>query len=327
MKRILAVLFCLLLAGAALAVAAEEPAVVTTVASATTLQRGDILTLTVKVENSPTVTTLAFAMGKAWDNDVFEFVSAKWLVGGAMLQNVDTDKYNAVALYSKARVFDGEILQIELKVKETSGFGATTLTVDAVFESAEAGHPVAPVSAQVEIVCPHSWQAADCAYPEHCTVCGTIKGAALGHAYQGNTCSRCGDTKQEAVSTTTTTLPTLVITTTTRAASMVTGQTTASSASTTTRTDASGSVITDAPTTTRTDASGSVITDTSTTSQTAADGAMITTTSTTQGSAQDTVLPPAGEDDSQTWVFVLLCIVVAAGVGGAVTAVLLRKKK
>ena len=370
MKKLIALLLCLLLMAVSLPVAAEgEPTVVTTVASATTLQRGDTLTLTVKVENSPKVSTLALAMGDAWDKNVFEFVSAEWLISGATLKNVDEIKYNAVILYSKPRSFDGDVLEIQLKVKDTSGFGHTVITAGAVFESAGAGYPVALVSAQVQIVCPHSWQAADCAYPEHCTVCGTTQGEALGHEYQGNTCSRCGDTKQEAASTTTTTIPTSVITTTTSADGTTNGTTQSTTAvgstplssttvsaptggsmttiiigttttrtdasgsvitdppTTTTRTDASGSVITDPPTTTtRTDANGSVITDPPTTTQTAPDGSVITTT-TESTPSQDAVTVPNGDDDSRTWVFVLLCVVVAVGIGGAVTAVLLRKKK
>ena len=402
MKKPVAILLCLLLMAASLPVAAEgEPAVVTTVASATTLQRGDALTLTVKVENSPNVTAMLVAMGNAWDQTVFEFVSAKWLIAGELLKDVDTTKLNAVFMAKKARSFDGDVLQVELKVKETSGFGHTNLTAGAVFEKADAGYPVALVSAQVQIVCPHDWQAADCAYPKHCTICGMTQGEALGHDYQGNTCSRCGDTKQEVASTTTTTIPTLLITTTTvgGATAGQTATTTRTDAggsvitdppatttrtdaggsvitdppATTTRTDASGSVITDPPTTTtrtdaggsvitdppatttrtdangavitdppatttRTDADGSVITDPpTTTTRTDADGSVITDPPTTQTTAdgttqesaptQNAVTDPNGEEDSSTWVFVLLCVVVALGIGGAVAAVVLRKKK
>ena len=40
--------------------------------------------------------------------------------------------------------------------------------------------------------CPHSWLDATCTAPKTCTVCGETEGEALGHSYENNVCTVCG---------------------------------------------------------------------------------------------------------------------------------------
>ncbi|MBQ8682911.1 MAG: hypothetical protein IJ518_00160 [Clostridia bacterium] len=133
MKKLLLCVWCLVLLAVSLPVYAVEPATVTTTASATAVKAGDEVTFTIHVTGVEKSSSMALQPGKGFDSRVFEFVSGKWLIQGA-LADVDTAKLNAVIGFQKAMALEGEVFTFTLRVKATAPGGATTVKVPAVID-------------------------------------------------------------------------------------------------------------------------------------------------------------------------------------------------
>ena len=107
-----------------LSVAAQAQGTAVTVADAPSVAVGEELTFTVQVDSAGAqLNAFAVVLGEAFDDDVFAFVSAEWLIEG-VLCDVDAEKLNAVIAFNEPTAVSGDVLSFTLKAK--SDLAATT---------------------------------------------------------------------------------------------------------------------------------------------------------------------------------------------------------
>lgn len=149
MKRWIALLLCLLLAGAAVVSAgAEGSTVFEIVAEKTEAQPGEELTFTVTVQSTDACKSYGLLL--EFDSAVFEVVGGECTVEGALLKTFDPDKGFAVLLEEEA--VPGELLgTFTLRVKEGTASGETVISGVASAKNGDETIPseVVPVSVTV----------------------------------------------------------------------------------------------------------------------------------------------------------------------------------
>ncbi len=147
---ILLLLSAALLLGLTLPAAAAGAIVTTTASTATVEQEGEI-TFIVTVKDSPQMTAIAMDMTESWDEAVFEFVSAEWLLPDALLQDVDDAMHTAVLAYATAKDPNGDVFRFTLRVREDAPLGDTEIKATAVIKNLSEDIVCTAVGCQVTV--------------------------------------------------------------------------------------------------------------------------------------------------------------------------------
>lgn len=230
MKKLVAILLCVMLLCSLATPAFAAGSTITITANKTTLQRGEEFTITFNFVAGEAVKTAGFKLAAGdIDRDVFEIVSGKTnLVANFTDPNVplnlvayqsESGKEGFALTYKAADLHKAEMGIITLRVKDTAKIGKTTITCTPSFNNS--GVPVNATSntITIEITCEHNWGAWSKAdadnHTRSCTKCSTTETAAHdwdnGKVSTPATCAKdgvktytckttgCGATKTEAI--------------------------------------------------------------------------------------------------------------------------------
>ncbi len=225
MKKLFALVLCVLLIGAlAVTAFAADTAKVTVTADKTTVNRGDTVKVSVTVTGAST-TSLTYAP-KA--SDVYDLVSGT--VGASIdgntvaLSDFSTNMGEAggvkfydglVIAFKSATALNGEVCSFELKIKDDAPIGSVELTDVVVVTGAQ----VDLTDATITVACKHEfgkWTNAGDKHAKTCSICGAEETAA--HAFDAGkvtkepdcknpgektkTCADCGATTTESIPST-----------------------------------------------------------------------------------------------------------------------------
>ena len=192
MKQIIAC-FAAILAIACLsfaAFAATETEELSCTASASQLQPGDEVTLTVSISGAPAVRSVALV----FDYDVadtFTLLDGRWLLSDAMLSKFDDTTTlcgTAAIAFSSSRSINGEIFELSLKVKDTAPDGEATISVSPVLKDLATSIECEDASATVSVSSVHT----------HSYGAGVLTAATREtEAYYTYTCTNCGESYVE----------------------------------------------------------------------------------------------------------------------------------
>ena len=228
MKRISAILVCVLLVAAIAVTAFAAAPEMTITAAKTSVSRGETVDFTITLSE---VANLRSAMiDLVYDKNVFEFVEGTCTVPGAALP--DFFNGNGVFMLNSATTFSGQIFTFKMKVKDNAAFGTTTITGTPTVR--DNNGPVAGATAttvNMTVVCNHVMDNGVVTTPATCEADGvktfscTVSGcthktteavAKLGHKWDNGTVTTaatckapgvktftcengCGETKTEAI--------------------------------------------------------------------------------------------------------------------------------
>ena len=198
MKRIVAILLCLILMGTlALSASAAGSAHMSISSSAGTVYRGETFTLTVSLSNDQPVSNGGIVL--SYDSSVFELIGGSCNVSNATLAEVSAANGGGVFLLQSDAVVSGTIFTINMKVKSDAAFGSYNIS----------GTPSLSINCglsgtTVTVGCKHSFGAAskvdDANHQSICSICGeTVKAA---HTWNEGTVTQaatCKDTGSKIV--------------------------------------------------------------------------------------------------------------------------------
>ena len=198
MKRIVAILLCLILMGTlALSASAAGSAHMSISSSAGTVYRGDSFTLTVSLSNDQPVSNGAIVL--SYDSNAFELTGGTCSVSNATLSEVSPSKGGGVFMLQTDAVVSGTIFTINMKVKSDAAFGSYNIS----------GTPSLSINCSlsgttVTVACNHTMGSAskvdDTNHQSTCSTCGeTVKAA---HTWDEGTVTKaatCKDTGSKTV--------------------------------------------------------------------------------------------------------------------------------
>ena len=213
MKKTLVFCLCLLLVVAmATAAYAANGASFSAKASATSLYRGDSVTLTVSVDCEELATSYGLMLN--YDETVFELVEGSCSVDGALVSSFND---GFAFMFQNATAYSGQIGTVTLKVKDDAVFGTVTITGDAAVKNGAEEVAATGCSVSLAIDCKHSygeWVEVETGHSRTCPVCGDAEAA--DHAWDDGmvvkeatcveegtvkyTCSDCCAVREETVS-------------------------------------------------------------------------------------------------------------------------------
>ena len=196
MKKITAILVCLLLVASLAVTAFAATAEMTVTAAKTEIVRGETIQFTISMAELADTKAGGFCLygedGSAlFDTAVFEYVDGACPVKGTFMANVGVSegKPTGVFAFMAGQALSGDIFTFNMKVKDDAPFGETKLTV---FPSASTSAGAAEVTINtvtLKVVCPAHDNKEEVTKAATCTEAGekTI------------TCQICGETKTEAI--------------------------------------------------------------------------------------------------------------------------------
>ena len=150
MKRIVAILLCLILMGTlALSASAAGSAHMSLSSSASTVYRGDSFTITVSLTNDQPVSNGGIVL--SYDSSVFELTGGSCNVSNATLAEVSAANGGGVFLLQSDAVVSGTIFTINMKVKSNAASGSYTISGTPNLTVQEGGEKVS-ASATVDSV-------------------------------------------------------------------------------------------------------------------------------------------------------------------------------
>ena len=216
MKRIVAILLCLVLMGTlALSASAAGSAHMSLSSSASTVYRGETFTLTVSLSNDQAIGSGGLVLD--YDSSTFEILAeSECNVDNTVFEDVGNDKSSTFAVQPDA-VISGTIFTLKIKVKDTAAFGTYYFGGTARLECAGSAIDCGLSGTNVTVGCQHSFGAAskvdDANHQSTCSVCSeTVKAA---HTWDEGTvtkaatckdtgskvvkCTACGAEKTEAI--------------------------------------------------------------------------------------------------------------------------------
>ena len=132
---------------------------------------GDEIVFTLVIENCDPIKSLSVV--PVFDSDVFEIVSAEWLLADAMIQNIEEGTYKSVSVWSYYIDVNCAVYRITLKAKQFTDDASVTFSL--MVEDKEGVVTVVPKSVSVT-ECPHAHTSVE-------QIDGT---------YHANVCDLCG---------------------------------------------------------------------------------------------------------------------------------------
>lgn len=197
MKKMLTVCLCLLLITAlAVPVFAANETTFTASLSATTLYRGDTVSLTVNVTSAENATSYGLELD--YDAAVFELVegSGSCAVPGALVNSFN----NGFAfMFQNPTAYSGAVGTVTLKVKDDAAFGTTAVTGAASVKNGTTDVASTGCTVSLTIACEHSygaWTESGTGHAKTCSVCGDVQTAAhtwnKGDVTEAATCTKEG---------------------------------------------------------------------------------------------------------------------------------------
>ncbi len=211
MKKIVAMMLCLTMLGAAvLTVKAAGSAYMSLSSSAGTIYRGETFSLTVKLTNDQSVGYGGIMLN--FDSSVFEIVGGSCHISGATAE-VSAANGGGVFAIDPDAVVSGTIFTIKMRVKDNAAFGKYSISGNGSLNGAACGTS----GTGVTVACQHAFgnciKIDDNAHQSTCTVCGekktenhtwdsgTVTKAATckEEGSQKLTCTGCGATKTEKI--------------------------------------------------------------------------------------------------------------------------------
>ena len=186
MKKLTAIVVCLLLVACLAVTAFAADVDMTLAASKTSFTRGETVTFTISMSELADCKSGGFNLDGRYDAEVFEFVSGDCPLDGTMLEKVGlTDgKLSGSFMYAAATTVSGPIFTIEMKVKDTAPFGKTTVAPTVSARNSSGNVEVAVNTLELTVVCPHG--------ETETTVAKEATCAAEGQKV--TTCTICGET-------------------------------------------------------------------------------------------------------------------------------------
>lgn len=172
MKKYITIALCLLLLIVlAVPTFAAEATKMTVTSSKTVVQRGETVDFTVAISGTTAFTSVVAEF--TFDANVFEYVSSTTTQNGPM---VDYDEVSIAVMSLSAIKYEGELLTITLRAKDTAPIKSSAITGSASGNNGEL--PVTFVGTTVNINCQHSypttWTKVDGEYHEKiCSKCQT----------------------------------------------------------------------------------------------------------------------------------------------------------
>ena len=210
MKRIIAILLCVMLIGALAMPIAAAGAHMSISSSNSTVHRGEAFELTVSLSNNEPVSNGAIIL--SYDTSVFELTGGNCTVSDATLAEVSAANGGGVFMLQNDAVVSGTIFTINMKVKSDAAFGTFSIS----------GTPSLSIDCgisgtSVTVACQHSFgnssKVDDSKHESKCTICGEKKQDA--HTWNDGTvtkaptckdagsktvkCTACGAEKTETV--------------------------------------------------------------------------------------------------------------------------------
>lgn len=175
MRRIIAILLCLLLFGAMALTASAAGAHMSISSSNSSPHRGDTFSLTVSLSNDQPVSNGGIVL--SYDSSVFELIGGSCSVSDATLAEVSAANGGGVFMLQSDAVVSGTIFTIEMKVKDDAAFGSYTIsgTPSLSIDCGISGTSVA-------VTCQHNFG----------------KSSKVDDNDHESTCSICGGTNKEA---------------------------------------------------------------------------------------------------------------------------------
>lgn len=208
MKKIIAVLGCLLLLTAMTVPASAEGMLSVSVSAGnSTAYCGDLIEFHITVSGDGTCN--AFGCFLEYDSSVLEYVDGAAYVDGAILSSMDSD--GLVASYESPATPSGTVAGFTMRVREGAAFGETYVSLDSYTDSGSMGN----ADVVITVVCSHSysdWETYDESFHQKtCGICGGTKeeehnwndGAVVSaptcntEGSKTYTCITCGEVKEE----------------------------------------------------------------------------------------------------------------------------------
>ena len=195
MKKITAILVCLLLVASLAVTAFAATAEMTVTAAKTEIVRGETIEFTIAISEVANARGAGFSLvgseGDLYDPAVFEFQGGKHLDTSAMFGAVQvTGGIPSGSLaYMSAVTMSGDIFTFSMKVKDDAPFGETTLTILPSAKDTVGAVDMTANTVTLKVVCPAHDNKEEVTKAATCSEAGekTI------------TCQICGETKTEAI--------------------------------------------------------------------------------------------------------------------------------
>lgn len=214
MKKIITVLLCVaMLLAMATTVHATDSAHMSFGASASTVYRGD--TVTISVSMSAVENCRSAGFGHSFDASVFEFVSGSCTLSGTALASVNA--LAATFAFGSGTTVSGQVFTYTLRIKDDAPFGTYNVSGIANARDEEGDIPTSAGAASITVACKHGYgdwtKADDTNHAKTCATCQDVQTEA--HKWDAGketkpatckedgektyTCSVCKDTKTEAI--------------------------------------------------------------------------------------------------------------------------------
>ncbi len=227
MKKIFAMVLCIILMLSLSVTAFAAGTEVTLTPSATSVTQGENVTFSLAINGTDSYKSMSLTF--KYDSKAFEIVKGEWKVQDSVLADVNTEKNIAAVALKAATNKAGEVFTFVLKAKADAEISSQTVSVDYVVKNGSTEVAKATATKTVKITCKtHTfgdWKvttAATCdkegKQERTCTACGFVESKtdkALGHKYgayaetkaatctdkgvQTATCSVCKKTTTKAI--------------------------------------------------------------------------------------------------------------------------------
>ena len=176
---------------AAVSYNAEIKSVIAVEIADATVYRGDSFSVTVSAYGTNPFTSLGYI--PLFDEDVFQMVGGAVLVSDAVMKDF-TVIDGGVVLFDEETAYNGQLFQVDLKVKDNAAFGNHVLQGNLAVNRAENAVPAILSGLEMTVACRHDWDWAkvdEQTHTGHCPICDEDK--TENHTYVDHICSACGD--------------------------------------------------------------------------------------------------------------------------------------
>lgn len=178
MKKIIVLLVSVMLLAMLAVPAMAADVTLTAAASATTVQTGDEITITISTAGTTPITALGVFL--EYDTNIFEFKSSSWCIGiiDANTKNFDPASGKLTAVWNSAGVYSGEMIKLTLTVKAAKPGNTTIKFGDLSCKNVDSDVSIAGEAVQIALICNHdyptTWTKVDGEYHEKiCSKCQT----------------------------------------------------------------------------------------------------------------------------------------------------------